>query len=80
MPGFARGLRRRILTLSATRRFGERGGAFAPTERIAMTSYVFTHATVLDGTEGMEPQPNMTVVVTEGIIEKVGPAATAVAA
>ena len=41
--------------------FGERGGAFAPTERNAMTSYVFTHATVLDGTEGMEPQPNMTV-------------------
>ena len=36
-----------------------------------MTSYVFTHATVLDGTEGMEPQPNMTVVVNEGIIEKV---------
>ena len=56
MPGFARGLRRRILTLSATRRFGERGGAFASTERIAMTSYVFTHATVLDGTEGMEPR------------------------
>ena len=43
-----------------------------------MTSYVFTHATVLDGTEGMEPQPNMTVVVNEGIIEKVGPAATTV--
>ncbi|MEI3310034.1 MAG: hypothetical protein V8R48_14670 [Eggerthella lenta] len=38
-----------------------------------MTSYVFTHATVLDGTEGMEPQPNMTVVVNEGVIEKVGP-------
>lgn len=37
-----------------------------------MTSYVFTHATVLDGTEGMEPQPNMTVVVNEGVIEKVG--------
>ena len=35
-----------------------------------MTSYVFTHATVLDGTEGMEPQPNMTVVVNEGVIEK----------
>ena len=35
-----------------------------------MTSYVFTHATVLDGTEGMEPQPNMTVAVNEGIIEK----------
>ena len=62
----------------ATRRFGERGGAFAPTERIAMTSYVFTHATVLDGTEGMEPQPNMTVVVNEGIIEKVGPGAPTV--
>ena len=43
-----------------------------------MTSYVFTHATVLDGTEGMEPQPNMTVVVNEGISEKVGPAATTV--
>ena len=43
-----------------------------------MTSYVFTHATVLDGTEGMEPQPNMTVVVNEGVIEKVGPAASTV--
>ncbi|BAK45133.1 amidohydrolase family protein [Eggerthella sp. YY7918] len=43
-----------------------------------MTAYVFTHATVLDGTEGMEPQPNMTVVVNEGRIEAVGPAATTV--
>lgn len=43
-----------------------------------MSSYVFTHATVLDGTEGMEPQPNMTVVVNGGRIDKVGPAATTV--
>ena len=43
-----------------------------------MPAYVFTHATVLDGTEGMEPQPNMTVVVNGGRIEAVGPAATTV--
>ncbi|WP_241963613.1 amidohydrolase family protein [Gordonibacter sp. 28C] len=40
-------------------------------------AYVFTHATVLDGTENMEPQPNMTVVVDDaGRIDKVGPAAS----
>lgn len=40
---------------------------------------VFTHATVLDGTEEMEPRPNMTVVVDDaGSIDKVGPAATTV--
>ena len=43
-----------------------------------MSAYVFTHATVLDGTERMEPQRNMTVVVSEGVIEAVGPAATTV--
>ena len=43
-----------------------------------MPAYVFTHATVLDGTEGMEQQPNMTVVVNGGRIEAVGPAATTV--
>ena len=38
-------------------------------------SFVFTHATVLDGTEDMAPQLNMTVTVDdEGRIEKVGPA------
>lgn len=41
-----------------------------------MSAYVFTHATVLDGTEHMELQRNMTVVVNEGTIEAVGPAAT----
>ena len=42
-------------------------------------AYVFTHATVLDGTEGMEPRPDMTVVVDDGgRIDKVGPAATTV--
>lgn len=42
-------------------------------------SYVFTHATLLDGTEQMEPQPNMTVVVDDaGRIDKVGPAASTV--
>ncbi|WP_428422016.1 amidohydrolase family protein [Paraeggerthella hominis] len=42
-------------------------------------SYVFTHATVLDGTEGMAPLPNMTVVVDDaGCIDKVGPAASTV--
>lgn len=43
-----------------------------------MSAYVFTHAVVLDGTEHMEPQPNMTVVVDEGRILAVGPAATTV--
>ena len=42
-------------------------------------AYVLTHATVLDGTEQMEPQPNMTVVVDDGgRIDRVGPAATTV--
>ena len=42
-------------------------------------AYVLTHATVLDGTEQMEPQPNMTVVVDDGgRIDRVGPAASAV--
>ena len=42
-------------------------------------TYVLTHATVLDGTEQMEPQPNMTVVVDDGgRIDRVGPAATTV--
>lgn len=37
----------------------------------------FTHATLLDGTEHMEPQPNMTVLVDDaGIISDVGPSAT----
>lgn len=38
-------------------------------------SYVFTHATLLDGTRDMQPQPNMTVAVdSEGRISAVGPA------
>lgn len=42
-------------------------------------AYVLTHATVLDGTEGMEAQPNMTVVVDDaGRIDRMGPAATTV--
>ncbi len=42
-------------------------------------AYVFTHATVLDGTVEMEPQSNMTVVVDDdGRIGSVGPAATTV--
>ncbi len=42
-------------------------------------AYVLTHATVLDGTEHMEPQPNMTVVVDDGgRIDRVGPVATTV--
>ncbi|MEG0016375.1 MAG: amidohydrolase family protein [Gordonibacter sp.] len=42
-------------------------------------SSVFTHATVLDGTESMEPQPNMTVVVgDDGRIAAVGPAVSTV--
>ena len=37
----------------------------------------FTHATLLDGTEHMEPQPNMTVLVDDaGIISDVVPSAT----
>lgn len=43
-----------------------------------MTAYVFTHATVLDGTEAMEPKPNTTVAVDSGRIVAVGPAATTV--
>lgn len=42
-------------------------------------AYVFTHATVLDGSEQMEPQPNMTVVVDDsGRIAAVGSALTTV--
>ena len=42
-------------------------------------AYVLTHATVLDGTEQMGPQPNMTVVVDDGgRIDRVGPAASTV--
>ena len=42
-------------------------------------AYVLTHATVLDGSEQMEPQRNMTVVVDDaGRIDKVGPAASTV--
>ena len=38
-------------------------------------AYVFTHATVLDGTADMEPRPNATVVVNdEGSIVAVGAA------
>ena len=38
-------------------------------------AYVFTHATVLDGTADMEPRPNSTVVVSdEGRITAVGAA------
>lgn len=43
-------------------------------------AYVFTHATLLDGTAHMEPQQNMTVVVDDaGRIDKVGPAASTTA-
>ena len=42
-------------------------------------SYVFTHATLLDGTRDMQPQPNMTVAVDEaGRISAVGPAGSTV--
>ena len=38
-------------------------------------AYVFTHATVLDGTADMEPRPNATVVVNdEGRIAAIGAA------
>ena len=38
-------------------------------------AYVFTHATVLDGTADMEPRPNTTVVVDdEGRIAAIGAA------
>ena len=44
-------------------------------------SYIFTHATLLDGTRDMQPQPNMTVAVDDaGRISAVGPAATTVGA
>lgn len=37
-------------------------------------AYVFTHATLLDGTEGMEPRRDMSVVVDDaGRIDQVGP-------
>ena len=42
-------------------------------------SYVFTHATLLDGTRDMQPQENMTVAVDDnGRISAVGPAASTV--
>ena len=38
-------------------------------------AYVFTHATVLDGTADMEPRPNTTIVVNdEGRIAAIGAA------
>ena len=40
-------------------------------------SYAFINATVLDGTEQMQPQPNMAVVVEDGAIASVGPSAIA---
>lgn len=42
-----------------------------------MGAYAFTHATVLDGTEEMEPRANQTVVVEDGRIVSVGAAASA---
>lgn len=37
-------------------------------------SYAFTHATLLDGTRHMEPQPDTTVIVDDrGIIDQIGP-------
>ena len=42
-------------------------------------SYVFTHATLLDGTRDMQPQENMTIAVDDnGRISAVGPAASTV--
>ena len=42
-------------------------------------SYVFTHATLLDGTRDMQPRENMTVAVDDnGRISAVGPAASTV--
>ena len=42
-------------------------------------SYVFTHATLFDGTRDMQPQENMTVAVDDnGRISAVGPAASTV--
>lgn len=38
--------------------------------------YLFTNATVLDGTENMVPQPNMAVSVVDGFITEIGPSAT----
>lgn len=41
---------------------------------VAVTSYVFTHATVLDGTKDMVAQSNMCVVVENDTITAIGPA------
>lgn len=41
---------------------------------MALRDYVFTNATVLDGTENMEPQAGMSVVASAGRIAAVGPA------
>ena len=55
-----------------------------PTHRLRQVkgnamSYVFTHATLLDGTRDMQPQENMTVAVDDnGRISAVGPAASTV--
>lgn len=38
---------------------------------------LFINATVLDGSEHMEPQPDMAVVVERGIITWMGPSAVA---
>lgn len=37
-------------------------------------SYLFTNTTILDGSENMEPQTNMAVVVVDGKISQIGPA------
>lgn len=39
-------------------------------------NYLFTNATILDGTEHMQPQPNMAVAVSGGRITEIGPSAT----
>lgn len=42
-------------------------------------TFAFTHATILDGTEDMEPRPHQTVVVDDaGRIDAIGPDATTV--
>ena len=66
---------RRILALKQRAKTAREGVAEGGMEM----AYVLTHATVLDGTEQMEPQPNMTVVVDDGgRIDRVGPAASTV--
>ena len=39
----------------------------------AFDSFVFEHATVLDGSASMEPQADMSVVVERGVITRVEP-------